>query len=455
MLGGQIKVESEEGKGSKFSLVIPYIEPSEDQKADPELQKVVAKSIEPLQVTLKNTFPPCMDDRDQLDPEQSLFLLIEDDAKFAKSLIKICHQQKAQILLAPDGETGLYLAKKYKLTGIILDYMLPGIDGGDVLGILQADNATRNIPVHVISAVDDLIDMGQLGAIGQLTKPVSKTQIQSVLKHLLEVHDLNEISLLVVEDDDTGITAIKKLLSKEPVKVSYVKTGAKAIKALQEKKYNSMILDLGLPDMTGFELLQMLSEDKKVVLPPVIIYSGKDLSDEEHQQLQAFTASVIIKSVRSPERLLDEIHLFIDHVHHAQTKKIKPVAAQGNLEKLKDKHILLVDDDMRNTFSLAKVLRSKGLNVRIAPSGQDGLNALDEKADFDLVLMDIMMPDMDGYETMQRIRTQDQFKELPIIALTANAMRGDKEKCIAAGANDYLAKPVDVDKLLVQMSMWL
>ena len=456
LLSGNIQFTSEIGKGSQFSLYLPEILPSDDQLvADSSLSVTAQQSTEKTSIALKSTPPPFEDDRDRLDPEKLLFLLIEDDASFAKVIMDICHQQEAQILLAPDGETGLNLAQSYEITGIILDFMLPGLDGSDVLAALQSDQATSKIPVHMISAIDDLMDMHQLGAIGQIVKPVSNAQIKTILAELRAAHELTEVSLLIVEDDEAGAMALQKLLVKESVVVTRVNSGIQAIASIKNQQFSAIILDLGLPDMTGFELLKKLAEDEHLVLPPVIVYTGKELSDEEHLQLQHLTKTVVIKSARSPERLLDEVCLFIDHIDNSDTARLDAITQHADSIKLKGKSVLLVDDDMRNTFALAKVLRKKELTVHIAPSGEAALKILHEQSDIELVLMDIMMPEMDGYETIKRIRSQQQFKELPIIALTANAMTGDKEKCLKAGANDYLAKPVDIDKLMIQMQIWL
>ena len=456
LLGGDIQLVSEIGKGSQFTLFLPEILPSDEPlTAEPNSPATAQPGTTKATIALKSTPPPIEDDRNQLDPEKQLFLLIEDDANFAKIILDICHQQGAQILLAPDGETGLNLAQSYNITGIILDYKLPGLDGSDVLASLQSSETTRSIPVHMISAVEDLMDMHQFGGIGQITKPVSDSQIKMVLAKLRDAHELTEISLLIIEDDEAGAIALQKLLAKESENVSRVKTGTQAIAKIKEHHFSAIILDLNLPDMTGFELMQKLAEDELLVLPPVIVYTGKVLSDDEHLQLQHLTKTVVIKSARSPERLLDEVRLFIDHIDNSKKRQLEVVSQQANPAKLKNKNLLLVDDDMRNIFALAKVLRKKGLNVRIAPSGEAALKILDEQSDIELVLMDIMMPEMDGYETIQRIRSQQQFQELPIIALTANAMPGDKDKCLNAGANDYLAKPVDVEKLLLQMQIWL
>ena len=450
LLQGKVELESELGKGSLFALYLPV------DSADVASQE--KSSLQILQKALvfsgKNSPPPFEDDRAHLEQDKPLFLIIEDDADFAKIIFETCHQQYAQAIVAPDGETGINLAKKYDFTGIILDYMLPGIDGKGVMSILKSDSTTQHIPVHIISALDDLIDTQSFGVIGQLTKPASKSDISAVIEQLKSAYSLRSIHLLLVDEDKANVKAIRKLIEKDPVTISCVESGKAAISMLKEQHFSAIILDLDLPDMTGFDLLERLKKENPSKLPPVIVHTSKDLSDAEIKKLHEVTETIIVKSASSPERLQDEVHLFINSINTSKSSDLIE-AAPVNEDSFTGKVALLVDDDMRNTFALAKVLRKKQFTVHIATSGKDALSWLEKKSDIDIVLMDIMMPEMDGYETIKRIRQQEIFVKLPIIALTAKAMEGDREKCLETGANDYLTKPVDLQKLLVMMQIWL
>ncbi|MFW5426253.1 MAG: response regulator [Methylophagaceae bacterium] len=447
LLGGTVDLESEMGKGSRFTLYLP-LKPSKNIDT-------IITSKKLINFEEKQTPPPFIDDRDELDINKSLYLIIEDDEIFAKILFETCHQQHSQALVAPDGETGIFLAKKYGFTGIILDYMLPGLDGKEVTAILKADPATSDIPVHIISAVDDT-GINSLDIIGKLTKPVSKQDISAVLEQLKVRHNnstMTKPKLLLIEDNDENIQLLQTILEKEHVILSSVRTGQQAISSLREQQFDAIIMELALPDMSGFELLEKLSKET-ISLPPVIVHTSKELSDDEYSLLKESVETIVIKSAVSPERLQDEVHLFINAMNSVRHNEDIQLADVDET-KLAGKTVLITDDDMRNTFALAKVLRKKELIIHIAPSGEEALKLLEKHDEIDLVLMDIMMPEMDGYETMRAIRDQAKYTNLPIIALTAKAMTGDKEKCLEAGANDYLAKPVDFQKLLIMMQIWL
>jgi CheY-like chemotaxis protein len=327
------------------------------------------------------------------------------------------------------------------------------MDGWTVMDQLKADAATRAIPVHFISATDEATRGLELGAVGFLTKPVSRESIGAAFERLLHFAEGHQRHLLIVDDEADSRTAVRTMLRADNVLIDEAGSAEEALEKAKLTRYDCIVLDLGLPGMSGLELLEHLAKSPGGV-PPVVIYSGRDMSREENLQLRQYTDSIVVKGARSPERLLDEVSLFLHSIQHAPKRLANGENGLANAE-LSGRRVLLVDDDMRNLFALSKVLRSWGLVVAMAQDGQKALKALADDQAPELVLMDIMMPVMDGYDTMRAIRAQAQFDKLPIIALTAKAMRGDREKCIEAGASDYLSKPIDIDKLSSMIRVWL
>ncbi len=372
---------------------------------------------------------------------------------FARILADMVHRKGYRVLAAGDGESGIQLAATFRPTGILLDVMLPGMDGWTVIAQLKDNSKTRHIPVHFISSVDEAGRGRDLGAVGFLTKPVSREAIGEAFDRLMHFAEGQERQLLIVDDDADSRAAMRTLLKNKDIAIDEVGTAEEALERTASAHYDCIVLDLGLPGMSGIEFLEKVAATGSV--PPVVVYSGRELSREESLKLRQYTDSIVIKGARSPERLLDEVSLFLHSFRdgRATSPAATPAAPSGH--ELRDRKVLLVDDDMRNLFALSKVLRGWGMHVAMAQDGQKALKALGDQSDIELVLMDVMMPVMDGYDTIREIRAQARYARLPIIALTAKAMRGDREKCLEAGANDYLSKPIDIDKLSSMMRVWL
>lgn len=452
LMGGDIVLQSETGRGSCFTVLLPETPPEQ-----PEIPLV--SLAQPVATARPRTASPDLlpdsidDDRRSLQPGQTTILVIEDDPAFTRILIDMIHRKSYRALAASDGEAGLQLAREHRPTGILLDVMLPMMDGWTVLDRLKASDETRAIPVHFISATDDATRGLELGAVGFLTKPVSREAIGAAFDRLLHFAEGHQRHLLIVDDEADSRTAVRTMLRADNVLIDEAGSAEEALEKTATVRYDCIVLDLGLPGMSGLELLEHLSSMPGGV-PPVVVYSGRDLSREENLLLRQYTDSIVVKGARSPERLLDEVSLFLHSIQHAPSRSANggnPLAA----DELNGRRVLLVDDDMRNLFALSKVLRSWGLTVNMAQDGQKALKALADDEAPELILMDIMMPVMDGYDTIRAIRAQAALSRLPIIALTAKAMRGDREKCIEAGASDYLSKPIDIDKLSSMIRVWL
>ncbi len=498
-LGGKIGLESEYGKGSAFTLFLPLGKvhqatiPTPVQSGRLAMSSADKAESAPGLVAQSNPSPDAgflaaipqparsasdqldvsaegsgkrpafviLDDRAALQKGDKVLLIIEDDPQFAKIVMDYGHKKEFKCLMAADGEAGLEMARRYHPDAILLDLNLPGLSGWVVLDTIKQSSDLRHIPIHILSAAEETLDVYKRGALGFLHKPATPETLDAVFEKITDFISREIKNLLLVEDDAGLRHSVRQLLGGSDLKISDAPTGLAALDMLRRQHFDCMILDLTLPDMTGFELLNRMNQDEAATKCPVIVYTGKALSEAENAQLLKYADSVIIKGVKSPERLLDETALFLHRV-----VADLPEEKQRAIKRLHDreavlggKHILVVDDDMRNAFALSRLLTDKGLKVSIARSGIKALEILNAQVDplgsIDLVLMDIMMPEMDGYETMQRIRAQDRFQSLPILALTAKAMKGDQEKCIAAGANDYLSKPIDADRLFSLLRVWL
>ncbi|HEY2325617.1 MAG TPA: response regulator, partial [Thermoanaerobaculia bacterium] len=480
LLGGEIRVSSEVGVGSTFTLYLPvsYVAPRRtdrpvtmetpaatvtnapiprENRGDeaPPPRGETDQSNEPL-VIVEETVP---DDRDSIEPGDRSVLVIEDDVNFARVLLEMAREKGFKGVVATRGETGLGLAKRFKPDAITLDIALPDMEGWTVLDRLKHDRVTRHIPVHIISG-DDQSGRGlRLGAYAQVQKPVAKEALDEAFAKIKGFVERPNKSLLVIEDNEDQRNAISELIGGESdVDIVAASTGEEALNILRERHVDCMVLDLGLPDMSGFEFIEKLKNELHIEDIPIVVYTGRELSRKEESDLKKMADAIIIKDVRSPERLLDETALFLHRV-----EANLPAHKRQMLEHLHEsdpvlagKTALVVDDDMRNIYALTSLLERHKMKVLYAESGAEGLDELQRHTnEIDVVLMDVMMPEMDGYEAMRRVRAMDEFKNLPMIALTAKAMKGDREKCMEAGASDYITKPIDAQQLVSLLRVWL
>ena len=455
MLGGEIVVRSTPGSGSQFTLLLPEDgsrsaghDATATAVAMPAAPAIVAPAPETaMAVPAAQRSAAIADDRDHLQPGDVRVLVVEDDGAFARVLAEMARRKGYRALVASDGESGLELARRYRPNGILLDVDLPVMSGWTVMERLKEDAATRDIPVHFVTATDDASRGLAMGAVGFLTKPATRESLDAAFQRILKTGESEPRKVLVVEDDAGARHAVARLLAGQSIELAEAATAAQALQRLDEKAFDCIILDLTLPDTSGFEFLEQLA--RRGPLPPVVIYSARELSREEDLRLREYTDSIVIKGAHSPGRLLDEVSLFL----HAVKKPSSPTPTAQQPSDLSGT-VLVVDDDMRNVFALSKTLRHHGLKVLIAQDGYKALTQLEQNADVDWVLMDVMMPGMDGHEATREIRKRPEWRDLPVIAVTAKAMKGDREKCLEAGANDYLTKPIDIEKLLSMMRAW-
>ena len=476
LLGGTLSVTSQPGEGSTFTLRLPLEYQEAATPVTPIGTPVVAAAPvappAPLATLAATPRPPSAppvteaaapvgaafaDDRDSWPYPDRRVLVIEDEVPFAQILFDLAHELKYSCLVAHRAEEGFAAALEYRPDAILLDMGLPDHSGLTVLERLKENPLTRHIPVHVVSASDRVETAMHMGAVGYAIKPTTRDELREAFTRLEAKFAAGIKRVLLVEDDALQRDSIAKLIGDVDVEITAVELGSQALELLRDEVYDCMVIDLKLPDMEGGELLERMASEDICSFPPVIVYTGRSLSRDEEATLLKYSRSIIIKGARSPERLLDEVTLFLHKIEADM-----PLERQRMLESARSREkafdgrtLLLVDDDVRNIFALTSALEQKGARVEIARNGLEALEKLDNSDTIDLVLMDIMMPMMDGYEAMREIRKRPHMKKLPIIAITAKAMKDDQERCLAAGASDYLAKPIDLDRLFSLIRVWM
>ncbi|RYG18105.1 MAG: response regulator, partial [Chitinophagaceae bacterium] len=397
------------------------------------------------------------DDRADIGPNDKVILIIEDDTAFAKTLLGFTRKRNYKGLVAVRGDAGIEMAKKYNPLAILLDIQLPIMDGWQVMEELKSNSSTRAIPVHIMSSLSVKRESLLKGAVDFIDKPIALEQMKVIFEKLEDALSRYPKKVLIVEENEQHAKALSYFLSSANIHTLVVKNVNESINALQQKEVDIVILDMGVPDRNAYETLETIKKSEGLEKLPIIIFTGKNLSKGEEVRIKQYADSIVVKTAHSYQRILDEAGLFLHLVE--EKKKDTKFTGRDNLgglnDVLKNKTVLIADDDVRNIFSLTKALEQHQMKVLPAIDGKEALRVLEENADVDVVLMDMMMPELDGYQTTRAIREQNAYRNLPILAVTAKAMMGDREKCIAAGASDYISKPVDVDQLVSLLRVWL
>jgi len=451
------------GHGSTFTLYLPitYTGPARAVLAPantgPLAQTQPTSTVSLPVLAVAKAEEVVADDREVLRQGDNLLLIVDDDAHYARVLLGLARDKGFKGIVANRGQNAIALAKQYLPTAITLDVFLPDMLGWTVLNNLKLDPATRHIPVQMLSVEEERQHGLSHGAFSYLVKPATTEDLEYAFNRIKTYVAPHKKRLLVVEDNEIERDSIVELLIHDDITVVAVGTGAEAWELLSSGSIDCCVVDLRLPDMTGFELLERVQSHAALREIPIVVFTGKSLSGEEEAQLKQMAKSIVIKDVQSPERLFDETALFLHRVvaQLPETKRKMLERLHGSNDVLKGRKVLVVDDDARNIFALTTVLESQDMEVINATNGRQAIELIEATPDLSVVLMDIMMPEMDGYETMREIRRQPAFRTLPMLALTAKAMKGDREKCLQAGASDYIAKPVNTEQLLSLLRVWL
>jgi CheY-like chemotaxis protein len=456
-------VSSEINKGSEFTLRVPVVKP-EYTHSYFEQETIINETAQnvPQTVTdqyISSVIPDAIpDDRDSIMADDKTILIVEDDTSFAKSLLEVTRKKGYKGIVCVRGDEALALAKKYKPVGILLDIQLPVKSGWQVIDELKNELITRHIPVHMMSSYKVKNESLLKGAVDFINKPFAFEQMPEIFKKIEYVLNRKSKKVLIIEDNPKHAKALAYYLETYNISSEVKSNVSESVNALKQQEVDCVILDMGIPDAQSYQLLEEAKKDPNLENLPIIIFTGKSLSMTEEQRIKQYADSIVVKTAHSYQRMLDEVSLFL----HLMEEKKKPAVQSTDFKKLgamteilSGKTVLIVDDDVRNIFSLSKSLEKLKMNVVTAMNGKEALVKLDEHKNIDVVLLDMMMPEMDGYETAKEIRSNTLWKNLPVIAVTAKAMTGDREKCISAGSSDYITKPVDIDQLLSLLRVWL